>query len=101
MNNKNAVWIFLVATLAVLPSTWLSAYVANQIWEWFMVPAGLKSVGLLPFMGLALLTNLHRSVRSKEDRKSMMEEPWYHISAGFTTPLALWGIGWVVWRVFA
>lgn len=94
----------LVFTLGIL-AAYLSASLVAQLWEWFVVPLGMKEIGAAQAYGLILLFgyfNIHptlqlqKLVDALEDGKSAMEKATYSLAMSYMVLGLTLSIGWFV-----
>lgn len=81
----------LAAAIVLMP---YSAYVLMHLWNWFIAPLGLVTVGLWQAMGISVFATFIRArVRTEDKTTSKHAEDL--LNATIMTTL-IWGMGWVV-----
>lgn len=81
------------AALLVLlaPMIALHAWTLSIMWSWFVVPLGVKPVGVAHAVGLTLVAlSVQRSPRDDDDA-----DKWAAVARGFVRPLIALAFGWV------
>jgi len=92
---KVTAFVGIVSTFAFLftAAALLRGWVLSLLWDWFLVPLGVPSVGFWHAVGLCLVVTFltYHYYNFQRSKPNLIEALVYVLS-----PLAVLGIGWVV-----
>lgn len=81
---------FLGGCVLLAISTVLGAYAVSSLWLWFVVPLGIKAIGLVHAYGLSII--VHYMTMEMPDHKKLAKEP-FASRVGFRILLTLTALG--------
>ena len=85
--SKTTIPIF----LAMIALLFLTAYILTQFWGWFIVPFGIKQIGLYHAMGIMLIVSFLKLNSKKSD-----DVDWDAVFRLCFYILTFWGFGYLV-----
>jgi len=85
-DGRERAWKALAAFLAAIIACPLRGYVLAKAWGWFLVPAGLRPVGIAQAIGIAILFTLIAPSPSAQKDQSAGES----IAISLLLPLVSW-----------
>jgi hypothetical protein len=72
----------------------LKGFVLTELWDWFIIPLGLKSISLFHAMGISLLLIL-ASTKSFDFKEKTEEEKIKEYTVWIIVPLLVWLFGYI------
>jgi hypothetical protein len=94
MNDTEKRFDAVVSLLLALPVAVLEGLTLSVVWEWFMVPLGLMSIGKAHAFGIIVMMGMFHGVSSREDDRPKLPGIVILLVGVFRCLLTL-GVGWV------
>jgi len=96
---KVMVFVLLLAVITI-PIMLLEGKVISDLWNWFVVPLGVMSLGIAHAIGLGIafrvLRGMFKNHRQNEDEDGKTGRYFKGLFTGILNLLVLWGIGAIV-----
>lgn len=92
--NDDDVVAKVIAVLISIPVTAIwRGYVLTMMWAWFVMPLGVRALGVAQAIGLAMIVGFLTHQRRPNDPTHTLMDA---VVAAFLTPAIALGLGWVV-----
>lgn len=101
ISGSKLLQIFGVGILLGIPTDALRAFVAVQLWGWFVTPLGVPPLGFFQAWGLVVFIGFIRSSYRSERSAKPMEHVLKLVAHSVTASLVAWGSGAIITAVAA
>ncbi len=91
----------IVAGLLLVPISFaVTGWVLSVLWGWFVVPLGLKQIGLAHAIGLSTVVGLMTGVLEQQNSAELEKRPfWSRLLVSTFIRLLVLGMGWVIHKI--